>query len=182
MEQNTRTIVQTALFVALSVVLGYALAQVPNVELMTVSVFLSGLILGPARGIFVGVLSIFIYSMLNPFGPPPPPLLIAQVMGFLLIGAAGGLLRGPIRGGGKRSFLLCALAGFLLTLAYDAATTASTALIALGPDGFMDGVWGFFALGAPFVIAHVITNTLIFALIVLPTQKAVSSFRGGGEG
>ena len=51
----SRTITLLALWIAVTVALGYALATVPNVELVTASVFLSGYLFGPAAGTLVGV-------------------------------------------------------------------------------------------------------------------------------
>jgi uncharacterized membrane protein len=178
MEKNARRIIQTALFITLSVVLGFLLAGVPNIELMTVTVFLSGIILGSGRGMLVGALSILIYSIFNPYGPPPPQLLAAQVAGYVLAGLLGGLLRGPLMKKGKKAVLLSALSGSVVTILYDIVTTAATALIALGPGGFFRGLVGFFLTGAPFVVVHVLSNTAVFSLAVVPVLKAVASFEG----
>jgi uncharacterized membrane protein len=180
MEKNSLRIIQTALFIALSVVLGFLLAGVPNIELMTVTVFLSGVILGSVRGALVGAVSILIYSALNPYGPPPPQLLAAQVIGYALAGSSGGLLRGALMRMGRRAVLLSASAGALITMAYDVLTTAATALIALGPAGFSEGLWGFFVAGSFFVAVHVLSNTAVFSVAVVPILMAVAAFEGRG--
>ncbi len=180
MEKNERRIIQTALFIALSVALGFLLAGVPNIELMTITVFLSGIILGSGRGMTVGVLSIFIFSISNPYGPPPPQLLAAQIAGYTLAGLAGGLLRVPLMKRGKRAVLISALAGLLVTLLYDLFTTAATALVALGPGGFLGGIAGFFLTGALFVAVHALSNTALFSITIVPVLRAVDSFQGGG--
>jgi len=179
MENRTRRIIQTGLFVALVVVLGYLLAEVPNVELMTVSVFLSGVILGRRSGIVVGVSSIMFYSLFNPYGPPLPPLVLAQIMGFALIGSAGGILRNSLVEKGKASYLFSALAGLLLTLVYDSLTTVATVVVALGTDGFVKGLAGFFVAGALFIVVHTLSNTIVFAVTVVPVLRAVASWERG---
>ena len=179
MENPTRRIIQTGLFVALVVVLGFLLAEVPNVELMTVSVFLSGVILGLRRGVVVGLLSILLYSLFNPYGPPLPPLVLAQILGFAIIGSSGGILRKQLALGGKAPYLFSALAGLILTLIYDSLTTAATAVIVLGVDGFMKGLAGFFVAGALFIVVHTLSNTIVFAVTAVPVLRAVSSWERG---
>jgi uncharacterized membrane protein len=182
MDNRAKSIVQTALFVALCVALGFLLAEVPNVELMTVSVFLSGVVLGMRRGCLVGVLSILCFSLFNPYGPPLPPLLAAQIAGYALVGISGGIMRGRLAGMGRAAALLGALAGLVLTLVYDALTTVATAIVTLGPAGFLEGLAGFFAVGALFVIVHALSNTIVFAVAVVPVLRAVTSWERGRSG
>ena len=179
MENRTRRIIQTGLFVALAVVLGFLLAEVPNIELMTVSVFLSGVILGRRSGAIVGVLSIIFYSIFNPYGPPLPPLLLAQTAGFALIGSAGGFMRARLVGGGRAAYLFSALAGLMLTILYDSLTTAATAVVVLGAGGALRGLAGFFLAGALFIVVHVFSNTIVFTLTTVPVLRAVASWEGG---
>ncbi|MCD6379025.1 ECF transporter S component, partial [bacterium] len=150
-----RRIILTALFTSLAVVLGYILAAVPNVELMTLTVFLSGVFAGPRYGAVTGILSITLYSFFNPFGISLPPLLAAQITGFLVVGVVGGLLRARVFRGGGTAVIIIAVAGFITTLLYDILTTVASAYVALGGDGFSDGIIGFFSAGSVFIIIHV---------------------------
>lgn len=168
LNRKRRRIILTALFTALAVVLGYALAAVPNVELMTLCVFLSGVYNGVFCGAVTGVLSITFYSLFNPHGSALPPLLGAQIIGFLLAGAAGGLLRGVIR---KRGMLAAAVSGLFITLIYDILTTLASAYIALGEEGFLPGIKSFFAASAIFILIHAGVNTLIFSQAVTASMK-----------
>ena len=90
--------------VALAVSLGYALAGVPNVELMTLTVFTAGYLLGGVLGALVGAVSITLHSVFNPLGAALPPLLAAQICGFVLIGTTGGWLGRVIAGMNKKWF------------------------------------------------------------------------------
>ena len=177
-ERRERKIVLSALFTALSVTLGYMLAGVPNVELMTLCVFLSGVFLGPNLGAVVGALSILFYSIFNPFGPALPPLIIAQVCAFSLIGFSGGLLRRYIRSGDRRAAMISAASGLVLTLVYDLLTTVATGLIALGVQGFFKGITGVFIAGSGLVAIHVLTNTAIFAIVVVPIVRVTAAWEG----
>ncbi|MBD3180443.1 MAG: ECF transporter S component [Candidatus Latescibacteria bacterium] len=153
-------VILTALFTALSVVLGYLMAAVPNVELMTISVFISGMFTGPRWGALTGVLSITVFSLFNPYGAALPPLLAAQAAGFSLAGACGGILRGVIK---RRGMLAAALSGLFITFIYDILTTLASAYVVLGPDGFAGGLAGFFWASAIFIMIHTGVNTLVFS-------------------
>jgi len=172
-----RRIVFIALFAALAVALGNALASIPNLELVTLVFFLSGFFLGPFNGILTAALGEFFYSTLNPLGAAPFPLLLAQILGMSLVGAAGGisgqLLRGFFedqeairRSHSGRWFLFLGLyfgaLGFLLTLSYDFLTTL-TPLLFSGLT--FKKLAGSVVYGLGFYLAHIGLNTLIFALL-----------------
>ena len=80
-------------FAALAVVFGYMLAFIPNIEIFTLTIFLSGFILGKKEGLFVGLLSSIIFTLLNPLNPSPPPLFLYQITHYSLTGLLGGFLR-----------------------------------------------------------------------------------------
>jgi hypothetical protein len=96
-----RTAVRSAALIAFSVACGYAkLILFPYlffVELFSVAVFLSGALLGPAWGAWVGGVARLVFSVGNPYGPPHPLVLVAQVLGGAAIGA-----REESLGGGSR--------------------------------------------------------------------------------
>ena len=170
MKTNARRqkIILTALFTSLAVVLGYVMAAVPNVELMTVTVFLGGIFTGPRYGAVTGLLSIIIFSLFNPYGAALPPLMAAQIAGFTLAGAAGGMMRGIIRRGGM---ITAALSGLFITLFYDILTTLASAYIAFGSENFIDGLAGFFAASGIFILVHTGVNTLIFSQAVTAVTR-----------
>jgi hypothetical protein len=177
--RRERTIILAALFTALSVALGFLLAGIPNVELMTLTVFLAGLFCGARLGSACGAFSMALHSLLNPLGPAPPPLLVAQIAGFSLIGGAGALAKRWIAPLGARGAAASAIAGFLVTLAYDALTTLATAFVALGPSRIAEGLGGIVLAGALFVAWHVGINTAVFALAVVPLMRGVRAWQGG---
>lgn len=179
-ERRERALIRAALFTALSVALGFLLAAVPNVELMSLSVFLGGVFCGARIGSLVGVLSEAFFSLLNPLGPPLPPLLVAQLAGFALIGFAGGVLGPRLAPGRAGAIVVSALAGLVLTLVYDALTNVATAVIALGPRKLGEGVGGVFIAGALFMAIHAGVNTAVFAAAVLPVMKVAHAWQKGG--
>ncbi len=179
-ESRERRVIRAALFTALSVALGFLLAAVPNVELITLSVFLGGVFCGPRVGAVVGALSEALFSLLNPLGPALPPLFAAQIACFALTGLAGGLLAPLLRPAGRASVAASALAGFVLTAIYEALTNAATALIALGPRRLPEGIGGVYAAGALFTAVHVGVNTAVFAAAVVPVVRVARAWRKGG--
>jgi uncharacterized membrane protein len=179
-EQRVRTVILTALFIALSVVLGYLLAGVPNIELMTLSVFLGGVFLGTTAGGIVGAVSILFYSVFNPYGAAPPPLIAAQLAAYILIGAAGGMFGSLVRRADTIAIVASAAAGLILTLMYDFLTTVATAAIALGAENMRDGFIRVLFAGSVFVAVHVLSNTALFAVAVVPIMKIVAIWENRG--
>ncbi len=162
--RTNKKIILSALFVALAVAMGYAFVLVPNVEMITATVFIAGMIVGPIYGIIVGFTAEFIFSLLNPLGAAAPPLLIAQVLSFSLIGLVGGLVGMPRTTKMWRHTVLYGCCGFGLTMVYDILTTLSFAVFAV--DGDMRKILTIFATGFVFYLAHSAVNTVIFATIV----------------
>lgn len=162
---NLNNLVRASIFAALAIGLGYSLLLIPNIELIIVVIFLAGLTLGIRWGILVGGTAELIFSVMNPFGSGLvfPPLLVAQVLGMMIVGVAGGLLRPlffkkqfpPIR------IAALALTGFLLTFIFDSLTTLSYPLSA----GFdLPQTIGVYVSGIAFTIVHQVSNAIIFAV------------------
>jgi uncharacterized membrane protein len=82
-----------ATFSALSVVLGYMLVYIPNIEIFTLMIFLAGFIMGKRDGLIIGLLSSAIFTFLNPLGASPLPLFAYQILHYSLTGLSGGLTR-----------------------------------------------------------------------------------------
>jgi len=157
---RARDVSEIALFVALSVASGIALLAVPNIELITLSVFVSGVFLGPRRGALCGALSMFLFTTFNPYGLAPFPLAVVQMGALSLAGVAGGWERVPLNallssgGGGPAGAVrtagaartagaglrpvaglaLLAATGVVLTVLYDFATTVTLAAMMVGSD------------------------------------------------
>ena len=164
----------TGLFAAVSVALGFALIAIPNVEMITASIFLSGMLLRRMRGLIVGITAEFIYSALNPMGMAFPPLMAAQVITMGMVGYAGGLTAALVK---ERVYfnraVIIGFIGFIITLNFDFWTTISFPLSA----GFnMEQIITTLKLGVPFAIPHLAGNTIIFALIVTPAYSNLRKF------
>lgn len=153
----TRKIALAGLLSSLAVALGFLLAAVPNIELMTLTVFVAGALLGVRGGTLVGVVSMLIYSIANPMGAAIPLVTLSQVAGQGLVGAAGAAapaVRRTWKGRMHRNLVFGA-AGLTLTIAYDFLTN-----LALGLS--MGTVAAILAAGLLFSIIHFVSNALIF--------------------
>ena len=156
-----------AMFVALIVGSGWALAMVPNVELVTTLAFTAGAVLGPLTGAIVAASGMFLFSATNPVGSGLafPVLLAAQVVSQAIIGLLGGLFyrvstsrlnRLPQR-------LLITGLGLLGTLLYDGLTSISFPLYAGAPAS---EIVALLLSGLAFTVIHQGSNVLIFFLLV----------------
>jgi uncharacterized membrane protein len=173
----TRTAV-TAIFAALAAALGFLLIGVPNVELLTFTVFAAGVVLGRLRGALVGLLAMALYSGANPYGSgiAIPTLFVAQIGASSVAGFVGGVASPLWRSEGSGPdwlprALVCALIGFGLTLVYQAAVILG--ISAMSPE-FRTGAIAVVVSNAFFSFVHVVSNTVIFAVLgpaVLPRLK-----------
>ncbi len=182
MNTRIRKITHSAIFIALIVGVGYALAFIPNIELVTALIFLAGVLMGWKSGLVVGGIGEFLFSALNPLGSGLifPPMLIAQVLAMMIVGGVGGLSRKFILSWQPRAlnFVVIALIGGLLTLFYDICVSLAYPLSA----GFnMQGVLTTLAAGLAFSLIHILVNLTIFVLLVpvtaLRVVRAVPYFR-----
>ena len=160
-------LVRASIFCAMAIAMGYSLMMVPNIELITVIVFLSGVTLNLWWGAIVGLVAMGIYSGLNPLGSGLsfPPLFFSQIIAMSLCGAIGGIFK-PIFFVKKYNFmkiLLLGLVGFLVTFIYDALTLVSYPLFSgLGFPGIIASL----IKGLGFTLLHEISNIFIFLITV----------------
>ncbi|MEJ2250670.1 MAG: hypothetical protein P8Y70_09525 [Candidatus Lokiarchaeota archaeon] len=160
-------------FTALSIVLGYMLATIPNIEVFTLMIFLSGFIMGKRDGLIIGFMSSFIFTFFNPLGTSPLPLLTFQLFFYSLTGFLGGQVKNVIS---KYNFfqpekdlyilpviLIFGIIGGILTTFYD---FLSTLVIAITNFGNMDVFIPYLITGAPFTIIHLIGNVIGFTFIL----------------
>ncbi len=176
--RETRKALLASLMVALAVSLGYALAGVPNVELMTLTVFTAGYLLGGALGAMVGAASITLHSVFNPLGAALPPLLAAQICGFVLIGTTGGWLGRVIADMDRKraAAALGGVAGLVLTLVYDILTNIGAFFTVTG-EYAPTNLFAFVAAGVAFTVLHLAWNTGVFLMTLKPMLNVFARFR-----
>jgi hypothetical protein len=146
-----------AVLIALALALGYILAAVPNVEAISAVSFFSGYLLGGRSGGVVGGVSMMLFSVFNPLGPPVPAVLFAQILVMAVIGSSGHLWRILAIAVGKAELLAMGF-GALLTFVYSVAADYGFA-VAIGR--WKDPL-PVIAAGLPFSVLHIVSNTLIF--------------------
>jgi len=151
------------IIIAMAIALGYALASVPNIEMVTFTLALGGAVLGYSRGAVVGAMGFALYSALSPYGIAPPPLFIAQTLGGAAIGIGGAGLGAifhrikspPIR-------VACSAGiGLLVTLLYDILTNIGSFIVA----STKDTLGAFIIGGLAFSLVHIVWNGAIFAML-----------------
>lgn len=162
--KSVRQPVLLGLFAGTAVGAGYLLASVPNVELMSLIIALSGAVLGPVAGPACGALAGAVFSLGNPFGPPPPILLLAQVFGQSFVGLMGWvcgrqILRLAPSSGSINGWLWAATAAVSGTLFYEILTNLAIVFM------FEDASLKVILIGAiPYSLIHLGVNTLLFVL------------------
>jgi len=160
---TTKELVKMGLFVALALALGFALAHIPNVELITLTIFFSGFFLSRFKGLLVGMVAMALFTFSNPLGPAVIPVVMAQVIGMGFIGFSGGIIGGRIKG--VKSVLargvFLAGGGLFLTLFYDLLTNLAVA----AAFGLWEKWYAVVIGGLTFSLIHIVSNTVIFTLI-----------------
>ena len=140
---------------------------IPNVELFTFTLFLSGLFLGKSGGAATALVAGLIFVFFNPNGAQPVLAVgIVQLFGFILFGFCGGLLRPVILRNNNTGLTMTTLflSGAILTLWYDFSTNFVFAYL-FGP------FWPTLAAGLSFSIVHTVSNTIIFGISGAVVQK-----------
>jgi uncharacterized membrane protein len=151
-----------AMLSAVAISLSYARFWASNIEFTSLTIFLSGFMLGSRTGVLVGLVTESVFSSLNPLGSAPPPIFLAQIGCMMLIGAAGGLYGRLTDQSDMKlnSSIKMAAMGLYLTIVFDLVTNLGFAI------SFYGGNYEFaLILGSPFMIVHVVSNTLIFGTI-----------------
>lgn len=170
MKVPAREVSRISIFTSLAVAAGFILIGVPNVELVSVTVFLAGMILGSLRGAMVGGMAMGIFSTFNPLGLPIIPVLVAQILSMALVGAIGGVFKGKKGSSiGLSSILKLAVTGFTLTILYDLSTNFAFAVA----FGLMAQFLKIVLAGLVFSALHVVSNTVLFPCVGLAMVKVL---------
>ena len=179
LERGSLRLVLLSTFTALSVVSGYLLASLPNIEIFTMMIFLSGFILGKRDGLIIGAMSGFLFCFFNPYGASALPLLTVQLVYYSLVGLMGALIRYLLR---NKSFfkpeddlyvfpilLIFGAIGAIMTFCFD---IISSIVDSIWIFGTLDAFWLYYTSGLMFTTLHLIGNTLIF-IFLLPVLLQV---------
>ena len=163
MSPTVQKIALMGAFIALGNALGYAFISIPNVELITATIFIAGYVLGIKYGIVVGIITEAIYSLFNPFGMAAPPLLFAQVVSMGITGFLGGSLGKQNSGSRLWHHITTGAAGLFSTFIFAFLTTISYVTF----TGFdLNKIMASIVYGLGFYLLHMISNTVIFFTLV----------------
>jgi len=168
MDPRLKIVTLTALFSAGSAAVGFLFMAVPNVEGFTAMLFVGGWVLGLRYGSLSALIAGLLYFGLNPMGMFPP-LLVAQILGSVPVGLAGGVLQKVAFDNWGNRVLLGGVA-FSLTVWYDLLTNLAYPLT-VGYDS--NGIRAVLLAGIPFSLIHITVNILIFILVVPYLLKVV---------
>jgi len=173
LERKSFRIALVSTFAALSIVLGYLLAYIPNIELFTLTIFLSGFIMGKRDGMVVGISSSFIFCFFNPLGASPLPLLAFQLVYYTSVGLLGAIAHQLLQ---KKKFftpdedlykvpvmVIFGIIAGMMTLFFQ---IFATLVDAISFYGTFDRFLPIFITGIPFSITHIIGNVLGFIFIL----------------
>lgn len=164
---NMKGVARVGVFAALAFGINAPLLAVPNIEIFSLSLFLSGLFLGLAGGVATALVAGIIFVFFNPNGAQPILAVgLVQMLGFILFGLCGGLVRPIIlrKDNIRITILVMLISGAVLTIWYDLSTNLVFALL-FGP------FWPALIGGLLFSIVHTISNTVIFGLSGAVVQK-----------
>lgn len=170
----TRRALLASLLTALAIAAGYALAAIPNVELITLLVFVSGFLLGPGLGAAVGAAAMAGHSAFNVMGAAIPPILIAQVACYALIGVAGAVA-GPalLRVPALPAAVLGAMTGGALVLGYQVVVGVVSFYTFTTESMLWAYLWG----GIVFSSIHIAWNAAVFLVVLRPTLAVLERHR-----
>ncbi|MGV9171728.1 MAG: ECF transporter S component [Promethearchaeia archaeon] len=163
-----------AIFTALTVVLGFLLVYLPNIQLVFVMLFLSGFIMGKKDGAVIGFMSSFLFCFFNPLGASPLPLLAIQISYYGSIAIIGAFTRSFLENKSyfqpkndlfkTKILILFGVLGGSITFIFDILTTLLHALVFFGT---LEAFWPTYLFGISFTTVHLIANILLF-IFVLP--------------
>ena len=167
---TSRSVAALAVFIALVAALGFAFAPVPNVELVGLASFVAGFVLGGLRGAVAAGGGMALYSGLNPYGLAMPPVYVAQIAGMAVFALAGARAGAAVasRSPGPASLLAGAM-GLALTLLYDLLTNLGTVVVMGAWNDPVPVIVG----GIVFGTWHLVSNTVLFAVLLPPLLRAV---------
>ncbi|MBN1328870.1 MAG: ECF transporter S component [Candidatus Heimdallarchaeota archaeon] len=154
-----------AIFTALGAALSSLFIYFPNIEFMTFTLFIGGIILGPLYGSFLALLSASLYEIIATAMIGPGVIIFPfKIVAFLLIAITGALIghKIPTRKSSFWRFFL-AIIGGLLTIAYDLIVNIGWILIS--NDFKFIGYFTALIIGLPITASKVACNAILFFFI-----------------
>lgn len=166
---RSRWISIASMMSALAIIGSYALVGIPNVELGSTVLFITSYLFGYLMGIWCTLIMAVVFGSINPWGGLIPQIWITQVLGWLYITAAGGIMGKHLPHVSQKTWSRrdVGFVGGTTTLFYDLFTNLGYAW------AFSIPYWAALVSGMAFMVLHVVTNSLIFAAAVPNLVEAI---------
>ncbi|MFW9943993.1 MAG: hypothetical protein ACFFB7_03260 [Candidatus Sifarchaeia archaeon] len=151
-----------AIMTALALVGNYTLVMIPNVELGSTILFVAAYTFGWTIGAPCALIMSVVFGFLNPWGFAVPEILVTQIIAWLYVVAAGAMMgsSNPSESTKIAKRWQLAGAGLFLTIFFDLLTNYGFA-VAFGLP-----YWLALVSGLPFMVVHVVSNTIIFGAVI----------------
>lgn len=163
-------VIQCSMLSALAVVLGQVLVVVPNIELISLTIFMSGALGGVGGGIVTALTTTLCFNYLNPLGPTILPVLLVQCFAWSLVAIGGAIFQNLFKENYDRAHL--AIAGGLVTLQYQ--LWVNIAFFMVFTDHWTMKAVGVVLIAAlPYSAIHIIWNIMIFHILGKPLLEIV---------
>ncbi len=159
---SSRRISIIAIMTALALVGNYTVVMIPNVELGSTILFVAAYTFGWTIGAPCALMMSVVFGFVNPWGFAVPEILLTQIIAWLYVVAAGALMgsSNPSEETKIAKRWQLAGAGLFLTLFFDLLTNYGFA-VAFGLP-----YWVALMSGLPFMVVHVVSNTIIFGAVI----------------
>lgn len=177
---NTREVSVIAVLASACIVSNYALIWLPNVKVMDLIVFVSGLRFGAYAGGLVGVLVWAIYGSINPYGFILP-IWMGCMASESVFGIVGGVIGNHLSAAhrNRREFSLeMGATGFLLSFFYDLVTNVLSAVTVSWFETSPQRILAVLVSGIPFAVIHEFSNGVLFFLGVVPLDTSIRKLIG----
>ncbi len=173
---DSKKLAMLSIMSAAAVASNYLLIGIANIKFMDLIVFtagyvMAGYVMGPIMGASTGVMIWLIYGTLNPYGFSFP-ILISTMMGEALFGLVGGVYGRSSVPSGWGIDPWAAVIAFITTFIYDLFTNVVSAYVVGLP--IVVGL----ATGIPFMIVHVLSNSLFFGVGFKPLSSSIKKVLG----
>jgi len=159
---TSRRVSIVAIMTALALVGNYTLVMIPNVELGSTILFVTAYTFGWTIGAPCALIMSVVFGFVNPWGFTIPEILVTQIIAWLYIVAAGAMMgsSNPMKRTKIAKIWQLAGTGLFLTLFFDLLTNYGFA-VAFGLP-----YWVTIVTGLPFMVVHVVSNTVIFGAVI----------------
>ncbi|NHK31464.1 MAG: ECF transporter S component [Asgard group archaeon] len=162
---TTLKIALLAIFTALGVAMSTMFIYFPNIELMSLTLFIGGIVLGPLYGSFLAILSATLYEIIATLIIGPGYVIFPfKIIAFLLIVLVGALIRKKIPEKPNAFWWFAfGVIGGLLTIFFDLITNIGWIILS---DNFnFIGYISALVIGLPITASRVATNTVLFLFV-----------------